>query len=159
MLISPRRTFISWGSSSRLVRRSSRPIRVTRSSSLPTDLTPSWSAASHRIVLNFSIVNMRFPRPMRTWEKRAGPPESMRMAAAISASTGARTTKLMLAIERSISRFSARLRSRSGPQPTRSEGTEPCRRSPMAGSADSSGIRISASTFAPAKARLQASRR
>jgi hypothetical protein len=89
MLISPRNTLSSCGSSSRLVRRTNRPARVRRGSSFILKIGPeaslcsisadnSWSAP-RRIERNFQHVNSRPPAPTRVCRKNAPPGESIMM--------------------------------------------------------------------------------
>src|SRR5690606_40626165 len=71
-LISPRRTFTSEGSSSRLVERSTQPSRVRRRSSLSG---PSSSPGrGSRMVRNLTSSKGVPPRPARCWRKRTGEP-------------------------------------------------------------------------------------
>src|SRR5207237_1381643 len=77
--IVPVTTFQSWGSSSRLTRRSSRPNGVTRGSSLSLKRTPlpsdsshsasRWVSASTTMVRNLKTVKTSPSRPTRTWRK------------------------------------------------------------------------------------------
>ena len=94
MLIWPRSTFQSCGSSSRLVRRRKRPLRVIRGSfgsrpkgsSLSFSSRPS-STAFGTIVRNFSIENGFAPLPARRWRKITGRPDSSTIQSASPAKT------------------------------------------------------------------------
>jgi len=69
MLISPRATLTSWGSSSSDARRNTRPTVVIRSLSGCSGFGfPSW-----RMVRNLSIVKVVPLCPTRAWRKRIGP--------------------------------------------------------------------------------------
>ncbi len=65
--MSPRSTFQSWGSSSRLLRRSSEPRRVRRGSSSVVQTGPVRDSASGRMVRNLIIRKTRPSSPMRSW--------------------------------------------------------------------------------------------
>ena len=86
--MSPRTTWTSVGSSSRLVARSTRPMRVRRAASC---CGPSSSDAAGRIVRNLTSSNGRPPRPLRAWRNSTGGPSTIRIATAIAASSGAVT--------------------------------------------------------------------
>ena len=98
-LISPRRTFHSCGSSSRLQRRSALPTRVIRGSSLILKSAPPTSfssarprrsfSAPTRIVRNLTMRKIDPPRPWRSWRKKTGPRLSSFTASATTAITGA----------------------------------------------------------------------
>ena len=81
--ISPRTTFHSSGSSSRLERRSRRPTRVMRAAS------GSPGEPGGRMVRNFRRPNGRPSSPARWWTKRRGRPSASRTRTATTASTGA----------------------------------------------------------------------
>ena len=89
-LISPRRTFQSWGNSSKLYRRRNRPNRVTRGSLVTLKTGPSISLSTASSCLscsalvtierNLYIVN-GFPfNPLRNWRNKIGPGELNRIA-------------------------------------------------------------------------------
>src|SRR5579859_652859 len=113
--MSPRRTFQSCGSSSRLARRSRRPARVTRGSSrsLNTGKGASFRqsrdsrrrSASPDIVRSFHIVKARPPAPTRVWPKNGGHPESSTTASANAPRIGARRTSPAAAPATSRQRF------------------------------------------------------
>ena len=78
MLMSPRHTLTSWGSSSSDRRRSQRPTAVMRASSGNKGL-PSGASI---IVRSLRTTNGRPRQPTRSWRKRTGRPEVMRTAIA-----------------------------------------------------------------------------
>src|SRR6476659_6571897 len=96
--ISPRRTFTSCGSSSRLVRRRKRPTLVTRGSERilnigsprPSIETRSGSraSASRTIVRNLKILKRRPFSPARCCRKNTGKPSSITMAKGMSRNSG-----------------------------------------------------------------------
>ena len=147
MLISPRRTFQSCGSSSRLSRRSKRPTRVTRGSSESLNTgsrrssrrttSASRCSASATMVRNLCIWNGRPSRPARVWLKKIGPRLSSRIAIAISGNSGAvtssptaetRTSKprLIIAVERDGSQVSYSSTGRSATRASRTGPARPC---------------------------------
>ena len=114
-LISPRTTFQSCGSSSRLVLRRTRPTRVTRGSrtSLKTGSgrrststrSERRSSASQTIVRNLSIRNGLPFAPTRVWWKSTGPLDVF-TASASARRSGDSTTSRSTESVRSIARLS-----------------------------------------------------
>src|SRR6266511_3721225 len=111
-LISPRTTLISCGSSSRLVRRRKRPLRVMRGSSGRWPYGSSLicsscpiAIASCTIVRNLSMRNTRPLLPTRGWAKRTGRPVSKRIHNAIAARSGLKTSSAIAASTRSSTCF------------------------------------------------------
>src|SRR5262245_23385073 len=117
-LISPRRTFTSWGSSSMSKRRSHRPTRVTRGSRQTLKIGPSASfigwrsgasdSAPSTMLRNLSIRKRRLLSPIRSWTKKTGPGESSLIAIATRSQSGASTAIRTGARTRSIARLTAR---------------------------------------------------
>jgi hypothetical protein len=103
-LISPRSTFHSSGSSSRLVARRNAPRRVTRAASLSNQTSPR---RGDRIVRNFQM-RIGLPRsPGRTWRKKIGRPMVAAIATAVQAMTGPSRTMPVRAPATSIPRLTA----------------------------------------------------
>ena len=117
-LMSPLRTLISCGSSSRLVRRRTWPILVIRGSRailnsgpvrwLSPSMAASRASASTTIVRNLSIPNSAPSRPTRCWRNSTGPPSSRLTRMAMTASTGEATSRSAPATTMSNSRLTAR---------------------------------------------------
>ena len=89
-LISPRSTFTSVGSSSRLVARSTLPSLVSRASSVSG---PSSPGSAVRMVRNLTSSNVAPCRPARCWRNITGEPIVSRMASATATSTGHVTSR------------------------------------------------------------------
>ena len=90
--MSPRRTLISCGSSSRLVRRRNAPMGVTRWSSREACRTGSPGGEA-RMVRNFRISKLRPPRPPRFWRNSTGPPPPRWTRRAMSSMRGEATSR------------------------------------------------------------------
>src|SRR6188474_2025072 len=110
--MSPLRTLISCGSSSRLVRRRKRPARVMRGSSgilkagsssfSRSTSSASCCSASATIVRNLSIVKGTPSLPARLWRKKTGMPESMTISSAIAANRGESTASIEAETEQAV---------------------------------------------------------
>ena len=79
-LMSPRAMFRSWGISSRLVARSSRPILVMRGSSSWAWMLPNLSTALGTMVRNLNTWTFPLSLPHLSWVNRIGPLSSSLMA-------------------------------------------------------------------------------
>ena len=123
-LISPRMTETSWGSSSMLVARRSRPTFVTRGScatlnsgppprSLRCEMSPIRRSASTLIERSFGISKVVPLRPTRRWRKMTGPRSSTLMATAPIIRSGAVTISTTTARVTSSSRLTNRWQPRS----------------------------------------------
>ncbi len=104
ILISPRRTLMSSGSSSRLVDRNRRPKGVNRL--LSGSGFPSQSTASS-MVRNFIISNGWPFRPGRCWRNNTGRPNFVRISNATIAKTGTSTASAVAATNISKIRFTS----------------------------------------------------
>src|SRR5919201_1209340 len=117
--MSPRSTFHSWGSSSILVLRRTRPARVMRGSRAPVMAGPCV-AASRRMLRTLYMVNDRPYRPARVAPYSTGRPSSRATAAAAHKPTGHSARSPAPQTSTSKPRLAARIRSRGEPCRARS---------------------------------------